>query len=231
MIDWFTKRKQKREIEKLEGILVDKLSPFYPNIADIYKQAKLSTILPVTNPKPFIQLLHSINGPYYEKNRSKHKDYYVLNGIEIKRKSSDEFIEVPIEVNWDLVSRIDIDKPNDFWKYYETETLRVSNLRRTDIQVSNEYEDKLKKILKTVDSEQTKKLEVEDTFEIELDNKKFYTILNMEDGNYIAVNSKRQVFRLNHDSNDRVRLINKSVDNFLKEFSGDKKELEKHFES
>lgn len=231
MIDWFTKRKRKREIEKLERLLVDKLSPFQPNMADIYKEAKLSTILTVTNPKSFIQLLHTINGPYYEKNRTKHKDYYVLNGVEIKRKNSNEFVEVPIEVNWDLVSRIDIDKPNDFWKYYETKTLRLSNLRRTDIQVSNEDEEKLKKILKTVDSEQIKKLEVEDTFEIELDDKKFYTIINMDDGNYIAVNSKRQVFRLNHDSNDQVRLINKSVDNFLKEFSGEKKELEKHFES
>lgn len=231
MIDWFTKRKRKREIEKLEGLLVDKLGPLHPNMVDIYKQAKLSTILPVTNSKPFIQLLHAINGPYYEKNRAKHKDYYVLNGIEIKRKDSDEFVEIPIEVNWDLVSRIEIDKPNDFWKYYETETLRVSDLRRTDIQVSNEDEEKLKKILKTVSSEQIRKLEIEDTFEIELDDKKFYTILNMEDGNYIAVNTKRQVYRLNYDSNEQVRLIDKSVDNFLEEFSGDKKELEKHFES
>lgn len=209
---------------------MDRLSLLQPNMADIYKQAKLSTILPVTTPQPFIQLLHIINGPYLEKNRKKHKDFYILNGIEIKKRDTDEFVEVPIEVTWDLVSRINIDRPTDFWRHYAIETIRVKNLIRTELPVSNEDEEKLKKILKT-DSQQIKKLEIQDTFEIELDDKKFYTILNMEDGNYIAVNTKRQVYRLNHDSNEQVRLIDKSVDNFLKEFSGNKKELEKHFES
>ena len=231
MIKWFTNRKRRKETIRLEGLLVDQLSLLQPNMSDIYKQAKLSTIVPVTTPQPFIQLLHTINGPYLEKNRKKHKDFYILTGIEIKKRDTDEFVEVPIEVTWDLVSRIIIDRPSDFWKYYAIETIRVNNLIRTELPVSNEDEEKLKKILKTVDPEQIKKLEIEDTFEIELNETKFYTILNMEDGNYIAINNKRQVYRLNHDSNEQVRLIDKSVDNFLKQFSGDKKELEKHFES
>jgi hypothetical protein len=229
MINWFTNRKRKKETLRLEELLVDKLSSFQPNMADIYKQAKLSTILPVTTPQPSIQLLHMINGPYLEKNRKKHKDYYVLNGIEIKKKDSGEFVEIPIEVTWDLVSKINIDRPSDFWDHYEIESIRTNKLLRTDLQTSNADEEKLKKILRTVDSDQIKKLEIEDTFEIELEGKKFYTILNMEDGNYIAVNNKGQVYRLNHDSNNQVQLIDKSVDNFLKEFTGDKKELEKYF--
>lgn len=231
MIDWFRNRKLKKEVLKLEGLLVEKLSSLQPNMADIYKQSKLSTILPVTNSEPFIQLLHTINGSYYEKNRKKHKDFYILSGVEIRRKHSEEFVEIPVEVNWDLVNRINIDRPKDFWKYYAIDSIRINNLKRTDIQVNNKDAEKLREILKSVDQEQIEKLEAEDTFEIALGGKKFYTIVNMDDGNYIAVNRKGQVFRLNHDSNEQVRLINKSIHSFLQEFTGDKKELERHFEN
>lgn len=231
MIDWFTNRRRKKETVRLEETLVDRLSSFQPNMADIYRQAKLSTVISGTTPRPFIQLLHMINGPYLEKNKKKHKDCYALNGIEIKKSDSDDFVELPIEVTWDLVSKINIDRPNDFWKYYSIESIRINELKRTDFQVNNEDEEKLRKILKTVDADQIKKLKTEETFEIELDEKKFYTILDMGDGNFIAVNSKGQVYRLNHDSKEQVRLIDKSINNFLKEFSGDKKDLERHFES
>ena len=63
------------------------------------------------------------------------------------------------------------------------------------------------KILKSLTNEQIELLELEYTFEIELDEKLFYTILDMEDGNYVAVDKKGKVYRLNHDHIERVKLI------------------------
>jgi hypothetical protein len=108
--------------------------------------------------------------------------------------------------------------------------LRANNLRRTELVFENEDIEKLLKILKNVDEGLKSKLEIEDTFEIELGDKKFLTMLDMEDGNYVGVNSKGQVFRLLHDSYEQARLINKSVKEFLTTYSGDKNDLNKYFE-
>ena len=82
------------------------------------------------------------------------------------------------------------------------------------------------KALKSLTKEQIGLLELEYTFEIELDEKLFYTILDMEDGNYIAVDKKGKIYRLNHDHEERVKLIaNKPVD-FFEIYNGKKSELE-----
>ena len=230
MIGWFQNRKRKKQIAILEKKLVEKLSSDYPAILEIYNHATSFSPVIILTPTPFIQLQHSIEPLYYEKNRRKHNNHYILKGIEIKKKKSTEFVGITIQMVWDLISTIYIDHPNDFWKYYDSNSFRINNLIRSDIQTRNEDAEKLKGILKNVQTDQIIKLEIEDTFEIEIDEKKFYTIVDMEDGNYIAVNSKGKVYILNHDSTESVKLIHNSIHDFLNKFSGNKKELVKYFD-
>ena len=82
------------------------------------------------------------------------------------------------------------------------------------------------KILKSLTNEQIELLELEYTFEIELDEKLFYTILDMEDGNYVAVDKKGKVYRLNHDHTEKVKLIADKPTDFFKIYNGEKSELE-----
>ena len=69
-------------------------------------------------------------------------------------------------------------------------------------------------------------MELEYTFEIELDEKLFYTILDMEDGNYVAVDKKGKVYRLNHDHIEKVKLIADKPTDFFNIYNGEKSELE-----
>ncbi|WP_378178523.1 hypothetical protein [Aquimarina sp. SS2-1] len=68
---------------------------------------------------------------------------------------------------------------------------------------------------------------MEYSFEIEFNEKLFYTILDMEDGNYIAVDKKGKVYRLNHDHKERVKLIANKPADFFKIYNGQKSELQK----
>ena len=83
------------------------------------------------------------------------------------------------------------------------------------------------KILKSLSKEQIELLELDFTFEIELDEKLFYTILDMEDGNYIATDKKGKIYRLNHDHKEEVKLISKKPIDFFEIYNGKKSELEK----
>ena len=82
------------------------------------------------------------------------------------------------------------------------------------------------KILKSLTKEQIALLELEHTFEIELEDKQFFTILDMEDGNYIAVNKQGKVYRLNHEHKERAQLIADSPIDFFNIYNGHKIELE-----
>jgi hypothetical protein len=231
MIKWFQNRKRKKKVVELEQRLVDILTRQQPKMHDIFKNSQLQMVMILLTPTPFIQLLHSISGPYFEKHRTMHKDMYNLTGIQIKDLGSGTYVDLKLEVTWDLISKIYVEKPGDFWKRYDLENIQINNLVRTDLPVNNDDEKKLRKLLKNIEKEHLHKLDIEQCFEIELDDKKFLTILDMEDGNYIVVNTHGHVFRLFHDSENQVKMIHKSVDAFVREFSGDKKELEKHFVS
>jgi hypothetical protein len=74
--------------------------------------------------------------------------------------------------------------------------------------------------------EQRDLLELTYTFEIELDGKLFYTILDMEDGNYIAVDKKGNVYRLIHDHEEIVKLIATKPIDFFNIYTGQKSKLD-----
>ncbi len=229
MINWFKKRRINKEIVKLEKKLNEVLGDIYPSMKEIRNNAKLQSDIFSSNPNG-ITLLHSINGKYFERYGKKHKVGFKIEGLEIKRRDKDEYIKLPIIVTYDLVQEIEIDNPTVFWKIYDTSKIRAIKISRTLLEIKNEDEKKLKKILKEIDTELLSKIEVDDTFEIEFDSKKYYTIRDMEDGNYIGVDSKRQVFRLHHDSDEQAKLINKSINDFLINFSGNKNDLTKLFD-
>jgi hypothetical protein len=69
-------------------------------------------------------------------------------------------------------------------------------------------------------------LDIENAFEIEIDGRLFYTILDMEDGNYMAIDKEGKIYRLNHDHKQRVKKIAENPIEFFKIYNGQKSELE-----
>jgi len=229
MINWFKKRRTKKEIEKFERVLSDKLGAIFPTMKELRENSKLQFFN--YSDKPIgISFAYSMNGPYYDRHGKKHRVNFKVDGLEIKNKQSNVFVKLPVTVTHDLIGTIEIDNPSDIWKNYDLTDIKIQEIKRTELEFANEDEKKLKKILKGIDQELKKKIEVDDTFEIELDGKRYYTILDMEDGNYISVNSRGQVYRLHHDSDEQAKLINKSIKDFLINYSGDKKDFEKLFD-
>lgn len=229
MINWFKKRRTKKEIWKFERVLSDKLGDIFPTMKDLRENSKLMFFNYPDKPIG-ISFVYAMNGPYLDRHGKKHRVNFKVDGLEIKKKESNEFVKLPITVTHDLIGTVEIDNPCDFWKNYDISEIKVREIKRTELKFTNGDEQKLKKILKGIDEELKKKIETDDTFEIELDGKRYYTILDMEDGNYIGVNSRGQVYRLLHDSDEQAKLINKSIKDFLTNYSGDKKDFEKLFD-
>ena len=70
------------------------------------------------------------------------------------------------------------------------------------------------KIEKLVSGLSSTSLDLDNLSEFEVDGKYYYQIKDLEDGNYIAIDNKGQVFGLIHDPY-KIELINKSVKQFV----------------
>ena len=157
MINWFKKRRTKKEIEKFERVLSDKLGEIFPTMKDLRENSKLMFFNYPDKPTGS-SFVYAMNGPYHDRHGKKHRVNFKVDGLEIKKKESNEFIRLPITVTHDLIGTVEIDNPSDIWKNYDLTDIKVRELKRTELEFVNEDEKKLKKILKDIDEELKAKL-------------------------------------------------------------------------
>ena len=103
---------------------------------------------------------------------------------------------------------IGFDTPKNIkdFKNYQFDTSKVEKAKSKFA-----ADDKIKKLVKGLRSNE---LNLDDLSEMELEGKNYYQIRDLEDGNYIAIDSKGQVFGLTHDP-FKIELLNKSVEGFV----------------
>jgi hypothetical protein len=149
-----------------------------------------------------------------------------LTGISVWNKKENLFQPIKLYYQSDGLTKIEIDNPEYFYKTFDLNQIQKSQIELEHLKMENPDQKTAEKILKSLTKEQIELLELDYTFEIEFDEKLFYTILDMEDGNYIAVDKKGKVYRLNHDHKEMVKLIADKPTEFFKIYNGEKSELE-----
>ena len=125
------------------------------------------------------------------------------------------------------MSTIEVSNPKRFHRIYDLSKIKVEAIEIKHIKLVNPEKAIVLKLIGKTEQEKLDQLDLENTFEIELNGKSFFTILDMEDGNYIAIDKTRKVYRLNHDHAQAAKIISESISEFLKTYNGQKEELEK----
>ena len=126
----------------------------------------------------------------------------------------------------DCLQKITIKNPYKFYKMYDFNSMELRNLQAEYFEVENSDKRIVEKILKSLNKNQLSQLNLDETFEIDYEEKLYYPILNMEDGNYIAVDKKGNVYRLNHDHSNQIKKIAANPIDFFKVYKGSKSNLE-----
>ena len=67
-----------------------------------------------------------------------------------------------------------------------------------------------------------------DFFEIEFNGRVYYAFNDLEDGNYLAVNEKLEVYSLVHDAKPMVKKQNTSFDEILSDLQTNKFDKQQH---
>jgi|GEM_PF-937116 len=219
----------KKDTQKLEENIVLLLANAFPEMAENYLHWTFSTAGQLADKTIYI-LHQSTDNLYYERNRTKHKQHFFLTGVEVLDKHTGTYIPIKLTVSNNLIQNISLPLNKTLRSDYELSHLRINNLHKEDFILKNTDEIKLKTILSNISDGQKNLLETENTIEIELDEKYYYTIIDMEDGNYIAVNKRGNVFRLIHDHEEPAKKIFQNVQKLMEVYAGDKYELQKYLE-
>lgn len=229
MLEFLKRRKFKKDVQVLEFQLVEKLAEYFPDLAENHKYWTLNYASQISQDEKMIQLIHQSTATFYNnKNRSRHKKKFRIEGVKIFHKQKNKPVSLTLAVYQNLIACIYLPFETSITKEFDVKNISITDLRIEKLEMENPDEKLVRLILQKIPEEQLNLLEIEDSFEISLEANLYYTIFDMEDGNYIAIDKDGSVYRLIHDHNQPVQKIAESVTILLSGYSGNKKELEKY---
>lgn len=162
---------------------------------------------------------------YKQENLRVQKNNFDLYGLKVFNKKRKEYEDITLFFRDNLLTLIEIEKPEKFHKIYDYSQLQIGELKIKPVSFENLDTKIARDILKNVSKDKLKQLEIENAIEIECNENLYYTILDMENGNYIAVDKNEKVYRLNHEHIEKVKKISNNIDDFFDLYKGNKLNL------
>lgn len=121
--------------------------------------------------------------------------FFIIKNIRIWENNLQKFVDFELDILTGLLAG------------FKSESVIFGNFnfKKTDLSqitekhFNNDDKEVLLKIVGDISKEQKLKLDIEDSFKIDIPEGTFYTIKNLGEGNYLSVNEKGEVYELLHD--------------------------------
>ncbi|MFD2588091.1 hypothetical protein ACFSQJ_14185 [Croceitalea marina] len=221
----FNRKTKKKHIEQFGHKIAELLESEMPQIKAVIRLSKIYGISFMYEPKG-IYISRGYKPKEFEIIKRNHKTSFNLSGISVWNKKENTFEPVKLYYQSDGLTKIEIDNPEYFHKIFNLNQIQKDQIELEHLKMENTDQKIAERILKSLTKKQIELLELDYTFEIEFNEKLFYTILDMEDGNYIAVDKIGKIYRLNHDDEERIKLIANKPSDFFEIYNGHKNELD-----
>jgi hypothetical protein len=134
---------------------------------------------------------------------------YKIDGIEILDSISKTYKKLEIDIYEGIIIGYRLEGNSG---QFDFSSINLKNLHES--QFPNKSKGELEKILGHVDEEALLKLDINDTFKIELPEGIFYVVKDLGDGNYLSINKSGEVFGMLHDPFEIDKIFNNKRDFF-----------------
>lgn len=223
----FNRNTTKKHLEQFEIKIAELLSSEFPEFKKVIAISNLQGIHFMEKPQG-ITLIRTYNSQKsYEEIKRNHNICFNLSGVSVFEKKTKKHVPIKLTYFHDSLNTIEVSNPKQFHRIYDLNNTKVGKIEIKHIKLENPEKAIVLKILGKTKQEKLSLLDIENTFEIEINGKSFFTVLDNQDGNYIAIDKAGKVYRLNHDNTVRLKVISENVSDFLETYNGQKAEIEK----
>ncbi|WP_420574779.1 hypothetical protein [Kordia sp.] len=220
----FSYKTKKKHIEQFALAIAELLQTELPELKTVITLSQVHGISFTKQPSG-IYIATKYTPEDYKIIQDAHQTCFNLTGISVFHKKEKRFVSIPLYYQSDCLTRITVERPEYFHKTFDLSKIQKSEIKLEQLKIENSNNNTVEEILQSLTTEQLNLLELTASFEIELDEKIYYTILDLEDGNYVAIDEKGKVYRLIHDHEIPVKLIANTPADFFKFYTGQKDEL------
>lgn len=150
-----------------------------------------------------------------------------ISGLQIFSNLTKQFEDIEILIHDNLVSGVKIG--NSQYQLSEFDLGKINNdgVTKSAFTFPPSHIDIF---YDSLDQEIKNKLNPDNLFDIDFNNRTFYSFCDLEGGNYLAVDKNLKVYSLVHDANPMVTSIKVSFRDILSEIANNKFDKEKHLE-
>lgn len=221
----FNFKTTKQHIEIFERNVAEILKNNFPEIKEALELSLKLYSIRFSDKPCGINLFRDYNAENYAKIPQENIANFDLYGLKIFNKKLQEFEDIALFFQNNLLTLIEVSDPEKFHKNYDFSKLEIGELSTKEIYTENQDKKTTLNILKNISKNKLNQLDIENAIEIEINDNLYYTILDMENGNYIAVDKSEKVYRLNHNHIETVKKIANNIEDFFDLYNGNKSNL------
>lgn len=120
--------------------------------------------------------------------------FFILKGLKVWNKVREDYEEIEFDILEGMLAGF---KNPSNYKNLDSSKMDLSEIKEKHFK--NQDEEALIQILGKADQKLVEQFDINGTLKIELPEGLFYTIKDLKDGNYLAVNEKGEIYALIHD--------------------------------
>jgi len=221
----FNFKTTKKQIEVFERNVAEILKAAFPAIHESWITSSNDYSIQFLKKPSGIFLSRNFSNENFKEKSLNEVGNFDIYGLKVFNKKSKQFEDVTLFFNNGLLTLIELKSPTRFHANYDFDKLQIGELTTKEVYDKNQEEQITLAILKDISQEKLIQLDIEKAIEIEINENLYYTILDMEEGNYIAVNKSGKVYRLNHKHIEKVKEISNDIVAFFNLYKGNKSNL------
>ena len=144
--------------------------------------------------KGFYSLI--LNREYHDYSDYNYPELVTLSGILIWNKKRQEYVEVQLDISFGTIIGYYFNSKYSSldWHKVSLNTLKENNYANH----SNGKKDIIQMLSQKLSPEELKKIDIGDINELQIEGNTYYTIKNLNDGDYMAINNTGEVFIITH---------------------------------
>jgi len=215
-------------LRKEQGQLFTAIITILPENMDLIKEGALSgKFLGFSEWKQYSDFKFcevSYSQTQWTRNNKRGENFKIV-GLQIYSNRTNQFEDIEILVQNNLVQGLKITNSKYSLSEFIIQKFKSDNVHKLDFQFPPE---KIDIFYDSLDLSIKQRIIPSDIFEIEFNGRNYYAFDDLEDGNYLAVDEKLEVYSLVHDAKPRAKKQSISFDEILAELQTNKFDKQQH---